>query len=294
MLEEPILDAALAQLNAARVVVGHTPTGDRRVRALYGGKVVMLDTGMLAAYYAGRPAAWVLEDGNAYVQYANPPERTPIEIGAAQTYGLTDAQLRDALAQGAISAIERGGRDDPWQVKVRGNDIEINAVFYPRNANDAGNFELAAAALDDLLGASLVAPTMPRVIDGIEGALQLQYPDAISETQRSERRLGFTGWCPIEPQLGLMYAFDALTFNRGRSTDNVLYNNDLSDLTLTAHGRAFGTERTFSSTPDVPAPFADALRALDQATLEATLGEWLDSRRMRALLDRRDRLLAGP
>jgi hypothetical protein len=294
ILEEPILDAALAQLNAARVVVGHTPTGDRRVRSLYDGKLVMLDTGMLTAYYAGRPAALVLEGSDAYVQYAVPPQRAEIEAGDAHAYGLTETQLRDALEHGTVSPVEKGGRDDPWRVAVRYNDVAINAIFYARNANDAGNLELAAAELDDLLGASLVAPTVPRVIDGQEGALQLRYSDEISETQRLERRLGFTGWCPIEPQLGLMYAFDALTVNRGRSADNVLYNNGLSDLSLTDHRRAFGTERTIpSGAPNIPAPFLDALRALDRVALEAALGKWLDSRRLRALLERRDRLLAG-
>jgi hypothetical protein len=34
-----------------------------------------------------------------------------------------------------------------------------------------------------------------------------------------------------------------------------------------------------------------ALRSLDEAQLRAALGEWLDSRRIRALLARRERLL---
>src|SRR6185503_13049084 len=63
ILERPTLEAALARLGATRVVVGHTPTGDRRVRALYDGKLVALDTGMLADYFNGRSAALLVDRG---------------------------------------------------------------------------------------------------------------------------------------------------------------------------------------------------------------------------------------
>lgn len=48
-----LLDA----LKVQRIVVGHTPTGDRRVVARYGNRVFVIDTGMLAEYYKGQPAA---------------------------------------------------------------------------------------------------------------------------------------------------------------------------------------------------------------------------------------------
>src|SRR5690606_16693677 len=68
LLERPVLDAALGRLGAERLVVGHTPTGDRRARALHDGRVIMLDTGMLAEYYGGRPAALLIEPGSTRVQ----------------------------------------------------------------------------------------------------------------------------------------------------------------------------------------------------------------------------------
>src|SRR5690606_37404580 len=54
LLERPVLDAALERLGAERLVVGHAPTADRRARALHDGRLIMLDTGMLAEYYGGR------------------------------------------------------------------------------------------------------------------------------------------------------------------------------------------------------------------------------------------------
>lgn len=296
LLEEPILDAALAQLGVERVVVGHTPTENRRPRAIHGGKLIMLDTGMLTSYYNGRPAALVLEGGARDVQYLAPPERSALVVGEAiVAYGMTEAELVAALAEGRPSGIEPAVEDGaPASVTLSAGDASINAWFY---AGDAGEHELAAAALDDLLGTALVPPTVARSIDGTEGALQLRYPDAISETERFERGLGLAGWCPMPPQLQLLYTFDLLTYNRGRSGSNVYFSNELSDLTVTAHGQAFGTERALPSGFDlatlrIPAPLRANLQALDRDTLEASLGEWLDSRQLRGLLARRDQLVA--
>jgi hypothetical protein len=299
LIEVPTLEAALAALGARRVIVGHTPTGDRRVHALYDGKLVAADTGMLAEYFRGRPAALVLDDGDVEVRYFAPPQDARLEPnGSVVAYGRTERDLRAALEQGAVTSVERGQGAAPWRVALEHEGTAVAAMFYPRGGDGAGDLELAADSLDELLGTTLVAPTVPRAIEGEDGALQLRYPDAISEADRLARGLGFSGWCPIEPQTRLMYAFDVLTFNRGRAATNIVFANDLTDLTLTDHGRAFGTERALPSSFDpgmlaIPPSLKATLGALDEPRLTAALGKWLDSRRIRALLERRDKLLAS-
>jgi hypothetical protein len=96
--------------------------------------------------------------------------------------------------------------------------------------------------------------------------------------------------------LQLLYAFDVLTSNRGRTAANVILSNDLTDLSLTDHRQAFSTERALPAGLDVsklaiPAGLVAALRALDEPRLEAALGTWLDSRQIRALLARSNQLL---
>jgi len=46
----------LKHVNAGRVVIGHTPTQNRRVTERINGLVIMLDTGMLKDYYRGLPS----------------------------------------------------------------------------------------------------------------------------------------------------------------------------------------------------------------------------------------------
>jgi hypothetical protein len=48
----------LEAYNAAHIAVGHTVQKDGRIRSRFGGKVFLIDTGMLSSYYAGgRPSA---------------------------------------------------------------------------------------------------------------------------------------------------------------------------------------------------------------------------------------------
>lgn len=295
ILEVSTLDAALARLGVERVVVGHTPTVDRRVRSLHDGRTIMLDTGMLASYYAGRPAALIIEDGTPIVQYLMPSERRPPEPESLVAgYPMTEAELRAALELGSVESLASGSSDA--QIEVTHAGMTVRATFYPARAAAAA--ELAAATLDDLLGTDLVSPTVPRTIDGRDGALQLRPADAISETERAARGLGSAGWCDLQPQFDLMLAFDALLHNTARRSDDVLYDTDVTNVTLTRHAAAFGAERRLPTRPDgteieAPAAFRDALSRVDEARLGEALGEWLGARRLDALLERRERLLAG-
>lgn len=69
-VEGPRLDAVLAALKAHRLVVGHTPTTERRVAVRLGGRFLGIDTGMLTEVYEGQPAALVLAGERATVHYA--------------------------------------------------------------------------------------------------------------------------------------------------------------------------------------------------------------------------------
>jgi hypothetical protein len=296
LLESGVVSAGLKRLGAERAVVGHTPTGDRHVHGLYDGKIMMLDTGMLGAYFNGRPSALVSEGDRIYVQYTMPTERAAADTsGNAQAYGLTTSALRDALEHGTVANVERGRSAAVWRVTLQYANETIEAAFYPQPGG--GNLELAAAGLDDLLGAGLIAATVRREIDGRPGALQLSYPDSVTEAQRRQTRQAVGVWCPIEPQLAMMRTFDLLIGNRSRNSANVLFSGDLSDVMITDHRLAFDTDFALPPNLDprnlkIPAPFVAALRTLDRTNVQAALGPWLDRRQIDAVLARRDRLLS--
>ncbi len=58
------LPKVLAAYRATAIVVAHTPQRDRRIRSRLGGKVFLIDTGMLSSYYPqGRASALQIRDG---------------------------------------------------------------------------------------------------------------------------------------------------------------------------------------------------------------------------------------
>jgi hypothetical protein len=57
----------LAAYHATSIVVGHTPQKDGRIRSRFGGKIFLIDTGMLSSYYPqGRASALEIREGKDF------------------------------------------------------------------------------------------------------------------------------------------------------------------------------------------------------------------------------------
>jgi hypothetical protein len=59
----------LQRYRAARFVTAHTVTSDRRIDVRFGGRVILIDTGMLASVYNGRPSAVRIEGSSLSAIY---------------------------------------------------------------------------------------------------------------------------------------------------------------------------------------------------------------------------------
>ena len=71
--------AVLAKYGAKRFVTGHTPQQNRSINTRYGGRAILIDTGMLATVYKGRPAALEIAGDQLTAIYET--ERVPIASG---------------------------------------------------------------------------------------------------------------------------------------------------------------------------------------------------------------------
>jgi hypothetical protein len=297
LFAEPILDASLANIGASNVVVGHTVTDDHRVHALHDKKFTMLDTGMLVSYYKGRPASLVIEGEQRTVQYLNPDALEAITVNDyPEAYDLSARELLGALREGSIAEIDESG--ERLRVRVTHDDIDVHAVFYPNNRKRAGQRELAAYTVSHTLGFDIVPATVGRTVDGEEGALQLVYPDLITESRRAAESIPFDGWCSMTDQFELLHVWDALIANTGRTTDNAIYRQDLWRLEAIEYSSAF------SSNKRLPRPIASgqakltmrpevqsAMEMLDEAALLEMLDGLLDKKSVLAIVSRRDALL---
>ena len=305
LIEEDKLVESLAALDAERVVIGHTPTLTRRILQRMDGRVIEIDTGMLQAAYQGSGNALIIEGDAIHVVGETmsedyQPVAHPRRVGY-RSESLDAKQLIQILASGDITptATPESGKTT---VNVTHFGESIAAVF-EETARGKNVFpELAAYRLDVMLGLGMVPVTVARELGGKQGSLQFIPGSMIDDVDRSERRRGGSAWCPLNDQWQAMYVFDALTYNEGRSRQNMLYSVDNWQLILAEHKHTFSTKRGFPRhVANVEAQsgkklqigdgWKKALAELTDDYLNEELGDALDKSRIKAIAKRRDDLL---
>ena len=158
---------------------------------------------------------------------------------------------------------------------------------------------MAAYRLDRQLGLGIVPVTVEREVQGQRGVLQGRPLKWVTQAEVQQQSLRGGGWCSAEPQFQLVYAFDTLIGNEGRTAESLLFDSDSWFVYVTSHEHAFGTTRGLPAYLKArpPTPGAEVrrrLKALDDAGLLAALGDLVDARARKAILERRDALLALP
>lgn len=305
LIEEDKLATALEAIDADRVVIGHTPTVTRRVLQRMDGRVIEIDTGMLAAAYGGSGNALVIEGEtmsvvgeNASAEYR--PVAHPRRVGF-RSDELSAERIAEVLSSGEVtptSAPDSG----TTIVNVTHDGVSIAAVF--RTTGQRRNFypDIAAYRLDRMIGLDMVPVTVAREIDGRQGSLQFIPGSMIDDAERSAQGQGGSAWCPLPEQWQAMYVFDALIYNQGRQQTNMHYSIENWQLILSGHGQTFATNRglpayvenmlvTTGSELVLGTGWQKALMSLSDDYLTEQLGDALDKRRIRALARRRDDLL---
>ncbi|MGD8340879.1 MAG: metallophosphoesterase [Gammaproteobacteria bacterium] len=298
LTEQDRLAAALGNVGAAQLVVGHTPTRGAVVLSRMDETLLRIDTGMLNDYYGGRASALVVENGTVSVMYEDEVESSaplpqPRWVGFRP--GNRSAEGLEAALQRAEVVARQSFDSTAALLSLVDGEFELEGLF-TRAERETVNAAVAAYRLDRLLGLDMVPVTVAREIDGVSGALQFWPQGTISEPERSAGQLGGSAWCPLGDQFQDMYLFDALIFNQGRTPDRIRYSTENFQLLLMGHDVTFATEQErpphLAELPVVLTPaWRAALEGLDQRTLNAALGDVLDRRRIRAVLARRDHLL---
>ena len=144
--------------------------------------------------------------------------------------------------------------------------------------------EIAAYELDKLLGLGMVPPAVEKRHRGERGAAIL-WVDGVRPWKEVEHQ-------PKPPKWNLeairMKMFDNLIGNIDRNAGNLIVDDDWN-LYLIDHSRAFVSEtRLRVEMTRIDRALWERMAALDEATLNSALGEWLDGRSIRAMLRRRD------
>ena len=334
--EADVLQPFLRQAGVKRVVVGHTVARKGTVVSRFDGALVKLDAGMNEAIYHGRPAVLVSDASGSRVAYANPtvaPAEVPAEPLYVSSLEIDEDTVTSMLRDGEIQPTETCG-PSVLRVRVTRDGRSVDAIFEAA-PKDAVERELAAYGLDRLLRLGLVPATVARTYDGASGVLQGRPASWASEQDRQNAaagtraglacqaissepkvaplrrplatgavppRLPTGGYCDVNAQYQLSYAFDALIGNQARTLDRYLYDLDPSmqarglSLVLSGHGSAFGTATQLPAQLEAALAktgpeMQSRLRQLHAGSVKGAIGQWVGDREIKALLARRDRIL---
>jgi len=299
LIEVDRIADSLQAIGAKRVVIGHTPTPNRRVLERFDGLVIEVDTGMLNGHYQGSANVLVIEDDKVFVINENNDEATvpmphPRRVGRRPDGFLEAQKIEDLLENGAVMSTTE---NDSGQLVVSLSDGKrtLDAIFtgqlrrgiYP---------EVAAYRLDRLLGLDMVPVTIKRTLDGVDGSLQFLPRAWIDERKRKATDAGRSAQCPLGDQWDSMFVFDSLILNRSRVGRTIRYDRSSFQMMIVGHDRAFdtGTRRPRhlkGVSLQIGPSWRAALRSLTDEILHEKLGDVLDAKRLRALGERRDKLL---
>jgi len=297
--EADVLLPVLQQFGATRLVIGHTPTRDSRAATRFDGRVVKLDAGMNAAVYRGRAVALLIQPTGLTVRYPGEPGTTPLRAEAlfVAPKEVDDTNVLAALSDGEVTVTGPRGPNE-LNVSVNHAGRRISAVFQVRHVGAARN-EVAAYRLDRQLGLGIVPVTVEREVQGQRGVLQGRPLRWFTQAEVQRQQPRRDDWCAAEPQYQLVYAFDTLIGNERRTPETLLFDADAWFVYVTAHDRAFGPTNALPAYLNARPPASGAelrrrVAALSEANLATSLGDMVDEKGRRAILERRDALLALP
>jgi hypothetical protein len=168
-------------------------------------------------------------------------------------------------------------------------------------------YEIAAYRLDKHFGVGMVPPTVERRFRGTRGSCQYWVDGCISLKEKQEKRRQVP---PIKVQSWnratyLQRFLDNLIANEDRHSNQILITPDWR-MILIDHSRSFRTSAKFTKSllysagnsegpklmSELPQALVEKLKALDFAAVRSAVGEYLSDDEIRAVVTRRDLILA--
>ena len=172
---------------------------------------------------------------------------------------------------------------------------------------DRWRYEIAACRMDRLLGLNMVPLTIERRYQENRGSLQLWEENQFSLKTKNDKKIGVPprytyGW---NNATFLQRAFDNLIANEDRHANNMLITQDWR-MILIDHSRTFRTSKKFTDKliytekhpegpklmKQLPRAFVEKMKGLTAESIRAAVGEYLEDEEIKAVLVRRDLILA--
>jgi hypothetical protein len=316
-IERERVEQCLELLKARAIVVGHTVTGSGRIQSRFGGSVYRTDVGL---YHHAVPQALVVDAEGIRVfdavadtlvaATAEPPQGEGTRPAYPELSDLHVERVLEAAEVRSVRSLGRGGTR-PLLLDLTDGQYEMRGLFkYVERiiqTSDAGGellqradrfqHEIAAYRLDRLLGLDMVPVTVPRTIKGWgDGSVQLWIEGAVEEAAARREPLPEPYLARIPFLRERARVFDALIGNADREAADYLHQLEEGWLYLVDHSAAFAVEGDLDRFLGAEGCILDpgmerALRSLSRREVRAQLESVLDAGQIRALFERRNRLL---
>jgi hypothetical protein len=200
----------------------------------------------------------------------------------------------------------------PWKLTLRKGAITHNALW--KNARglmggylEGWQYEICAYLLNRELGLNMVPPTIERRFHGEQGSLQYWIDDSMSLKEKEEKKIGTpsdkaSAWNRANY---LQRFWDNLIANEDRHEHQILLTKDWRWI-LIDHSRSFRSSGKFVKTliytekhpegpmlmSELPRAIVDKVKTLTFSGIRAVTGDYLTDDEVRAVLIRRDLILA--
>lgn len=156
--------------------------------------------------------------------------------------------------------------------------------------------EIAAYELDKLLGLGMVPPTVEKRVEGDLGAAVMW----VSPTKSFKELGGVPGQKGVKGPPPAQIGMWMNQITRAKMFDDLIGNTDPNlgnwlvdpawNLILIDHTRAFTSNNLYHQLVQVDTELWDKMKALDEASLTAAVGHWLDKREIKGILERRNKM----
>jgi hypothetical protein len=220
--------------------------------------------------------------------------------------------LKTAEVVGSKQLVGSEAVTSPWVLTLKLGDVTHRGLWKNAQGRMGGywegwTYEIAAYLLDRHLGIGLVPPTVERRFRDERGSCQYWVDDCMSLKEREEKKIKMPpakvmGW---NRATYLQRLFDNLIANEDRHMNQILITPDWR-MVLIDHSRSFRTSGRFTKSllysaknpegpklmSQVPRAVVAKIKALDFGSVKAVVGPYLSDEEIRAVLIRRDLILA--
>ena len=233
----------------------------------------------------------------------------------ARGFGLPmeGAEAEEFLRTAEVVRVEdltQRGVTNPQRVTLSDGTRTIRAVFKTHdeyravkdlgdrrwpNFRDSYKHEVAAYELDKMIGLDMVPPCVTRRIDAETGALCVWVEGTMSEVERIQGGIQPPDADDWNRQVYVLRTFQWLIADMDyKNLNNVLVDPEFRVYKIDS-SRAFRSDKKLfdeEALSHFSSSMLDGLRRLERADVESRLGDWLDKSQIKALVARRDRILA--